>query len=125
MKESLNSLQFQFTENVGELIRHAKNKGYDLTFGDTYAKTGHKENSLHYKRLAVDFNLFKDGKYSKMTLDHITLGFFWEKLHQLNRWGGRYGDGNHYEMCDFEWRTAADYNKGLISSTFSPEINNA
>ena len=81
---------------VSRLIRFAYNMGYELTFGDAYAKTGHMENSLHYKRLAVDFNLFKDGRYLTRTEDHAPLGEYWEAIG--GTWGGRFNDGNHYSL---------------------------
>jgi hypothetical protein len=61
------------------------------------------EKSLHTVRLAVDINLFRDGKYLRKTADHELLGEFWESLSgeyegsNLNFcWGGRFNDGNHY-----------------------------
>ena len=81
---------------VSRLIRFAYNMGYELTFGDAYATTGHMENSLHYKRLAVDFNLFKDGRYLTRTEDHAPLGEYWEAIG--GTWGGRFNDGNHYSL---------------------------
>ena len=47
-------------------------------------------------RLAVDFNLFKDGKFLQSTDDHKELGEFWEALG--GTWGGRFDDGNHYSL---------------------------
>lgn len=55
-------------------------------------------NSLHTDRLAIDFNLFRNGVWLKTTEDHLPLGQFWEKLHPLCCWGGRFGDGNHYSI---------------------------
>lgn len=82
--------------------------GYELTFGETYrtpeqailnAKKGiGVKNSVHTERLAVDFNLFKDGRYLAHTEEHRPLGEFWKSLHHDNRWGGDFKnpDGNHY-----------------------------
>ena len=81
---------------VGLFIAKAYEMGYELTFGDAFATTGHKVNSNHYIRLAVDFNLFKDGKYLDKTDDHLPLGEYWESIG--GSWGGRYGDGNHYSL---------------------------
>jgi len=62
----LSEKQQQFTRMVADLILFAYEHGYGLTFGDAYrspkVEYGHK-NSLHRKRLAIDLNLFKDGKY--------------------------------------------------------------
>ena len=79
---------------LGLLIVHAYKKGYELTGGDLHATSGHKPGSFHYKRLAIDLNLFKDGIYLKKTDDHKELGEYWESLG--GTWGGRFRDGNHY-----------------------------
>lgn len=91
---SLSKKQIQFTYAVSQLIQFAYMNGYGLTFGDAYATGGHKPGSFHYKRLAIDFNLFKDGDYLTETKDHEPLGKFWESLG--GTWGGRFNDGNHY-----------------------------
>lgn len=54
--------------------------------------------SVHQLSLAVDINLFKDGVYLESTEDHRVFGEWWEKQHELARWGGRWGDGNHYSF---------------------------
>lgn len=92
---SLGDQQRQFTYAVSQLIQFAYFNGYGLTFGDAYATTGHKKDSFHYKRLAIDLNLFDSkGKYLTETKDHEPLGLFWESLG--GTWGGRFNDGNHY-----------------------------
>lgn len=92
--------QGQFTYAVSQLIQFAYSRGYYLTFGDAYAKTGHKDGSFHYQRLAVDFNLFdaKTGQYLSETSHHEPLGIFWESIG--GTWGGRFKnkDGNHYSF---------------------------
>ncbi|MFX0194558.1 MAG: M15 family metallopeptidase [Candidatus Hodarchaeota archaeon] len=94
----LNELQFRFAYLVSLLIQYVYAKGYTLTFGDAYATDGHKMYSFHYKRLAIDLNLFKDGSYLAETKDHRFLGEFWESLDPKCTWGGRFShkDGNHY-----------------------------
>ena len=95
---TLRQKQSKFVRMVALLIQFAYEQGYELTWGDAMAKTGHMPNSLHYVGLAVDLNLFKDGKYLDKTEDHKPLGEFWESLHKNNRWGGRFKDGNHYSI---------------------------
>lgn len=92
--------QNEFVKAVALLILYVYEKGYKLSFGDALAKTGHKENSLHYAGLAIDLNLFKGDTYLTRTEDHEELGKFWESLHPNCRWGGNFSrrDGNHYEM---------------------------
>ena len=94
--ESLRQLQSRFVRLVSLLIIFADDQGYELTFGDAYAKTGHMSNSLHYSRLAIDLNLFKGNKYLTKTEDHKILGEYWESIG--GSWGGRFGDGNHYSL---------------------------
>lgn len=106
----LSTKQAIFTANIASLIVFACSKGYKLTFGEAwrpretaelYAREGRGiASSLHCSRLAVDFNLFKNGRYLTSTEDHRPLGDYWKTLHPLNRWGGdfRRRDGNHYSM---------------------------
>ena len=91
---SLRTRQSEFAKALGMLIMYAYKNGYELTLGDAYATSGHIANSFHYKRLAIDLNLFKDGKYLTETEDHEPLGIYWESLG--GSWGGRFKDGNHY-----------------------------
>lgn len=125
----LRNLQSKFTHMQSLLVQYAYANGSELTDGDAYrdprlakinsglygliervtgkvewfARRGSK-NSLHCIRLARDYNLFRHGRYLSKTEDHRELGRYWESLHPLNRWGGRYGDGNHYEMLQRPWR---------------------
>ena len=91
---SLRSKQSLFALLVSVLIQKAYAMGYEITFGDAWAYDGHRQGSLHYIRLAIDLNLFRDGEYLTRTEDHQELGEYWESLG--GSWGGRFGDGNHY-----------------------------
>ena len=94
---SLNATQFRFTKMTAMLILYADLLGYELTYGDTYSKVEfgvHSYNSFHFKRLAVDFNLFISGVYQTSTEAHKKLGKFWELIG--GSWGGVWNDGNHY-----------------------------
>jgi len=104
---SLRAKQSQFVQMIGDLIDYAYREGYELTFGDAYrdprvhghigVKEGYgRRDSLHKERLAIDLNLFKDGKYLTGTEDHRPLGEFWEKMG--GSWGGKFNDGNHYSL---------------------------
>lgn len=105
---TLRQKQSLFVRLVGELIFHAIEEGYELTFGEAYrspeeaarlAKLGKGiKNSLHTSKLAIDLNLFKDGIYLSSTESHKPLGEWWESQHELCRWGGRFNDGNHYSL---------------------------
>lgn len=98
MPRSLRQMQSEFVRMVGKLIQFATDNGYELTFGDAFAKTGHSKDSFHYKRLAIDLNLFKDGKYLTETEDHRPLGEYWQSID--GTWGGEFKkkDGNHYSF---------------------------
>ena len=95
---SLRKSQSKFVEMVALLIIYANSKCYEITFGDAFATTGHSDNSFHYKRLAIDLNLFLNDKYLTSTDDHKILGEFWESIG--GTWGGRFKnpDGNHYSF---------------------------
>jgi len=91
---SLRQHQSEFAKKVPLLILYAYSLGYEVTIGDVWAKDGHRRGSFHYKKLAIDLNLFKNGKYLRKTSDHKPLGLFWESIG--GSWGGRWKDGNHY-----------------------------
>ena len=103
---TLGEKQRKFTRMIADLIIWAYDNGYELTFAEAYrtpeqaalnAKAGKGiSTSLHLDRLAVDFNLFKDGAYLTATDDHKPLGEFWESIG--GSWGGRFNDGNHYSL---------------------------
>jgi len=91
---TLRQRQSEFVRMVGLLIQYATQQGYEITFGDAWASAGHKDNSFHYKRLAIDLNLFKNGRYLTSTKSHEPLGQFWISIG--GSWGGAWDDGNHY-----------------------------
>ena len=104
---TLGQKQRLFTKMVASLIGWAYAQGYELTFGDAYrdprvfGPTGKKlgygrKSSNHKVRLAIDLNLFKDGRYLTKTEDHTPLGEYWESIG--GSWGGRFNDGNHYSI---------------------------
>lgn len=105
---TLREKQSLFAMLVAQLLLEAHHRGYQVTFGEAYrspeeaarlAKLGKGIlASLHIQRLAIDLNLFKDGKYLTSTEAHRPLGEWWEALHELCRWGGRFKDGNHYSL---------------------------
>jgi hypothetical protein len=86
----------------GLLIQFATANGFELTWGDAARmdRKGHMDGSLHYSRLAVDVNLFIQGKWIEDGSHPAwkQLGEFWEKLHPLCAWGGRFQDANHFSI---------------------------
>lgn len=106
---TLRQKQSLFVELVAELIKYATRQGYSLTFGEAWRSPEEADrlyklgrgikSSLHTSRLAIDFNLFDmDGRWLTTTKAHEFLGLYWESLHPLCRWGGHFGDGNHYSL---------------------------
>ena len=106
---TLGDKQRLFTRLIADLLEFAHSRGYEITFGDAFRDSrlhgavgekkgyGHK-NSNHKNKLAIDLNLFLNGKYLTADKDHEPLGLYWESLHPLCRWGGRFKDGNHYSL---------------------------
>lgn len=106
---SLREQQTKFAWMVARLITKAFEMGYEITLGDAYrdprlhGQMGEKKgygapNSYHKLRLAIDINLFKDGKFLPDTEAHKELGEWWESIG--GTWGGRFStpDGNHYSL---------------------------
>ena len=99
---SLRKKQSKFCKMVALLILHSEQLGYEVTFGRAYSSPeankadGGIDGSLHTQRLAIDLNLFKNGKYLTSTIDHEPLGVYWEAIG--GSWGGRFNDGNHYSL---------------------------
>ena len=101
----LSDIQQEFTAAIGELIHFAYQNGYGLTFGTAYrdpkmnaAVGGHKR-SLHLSRLAVDFNVFKDGEYLQgeaAEKAHNELHDFWDTIGGAGRIPR---DLNHYSFA--------------------------
>lgn len=109
MKETLRQKQSRFLKMTVQLMDYAHSLGYELTYGDAYrdprvhGQVGEEKgygsaNSLHKSRLAIDYNLFKNGRYLRSTKSHKPLGEYWESIG--GSWGGRFsgGDGNHYSL---------------------------
>lgn len=109
---TLRQKQSRFTVLAARLILEAQRRGYETTFGETYrspeeaarlAKKGGRaiKNSLHTLKLAIDLNLFKDGRYLSSTEAHRALGEWWEQQSDGEItccWGGHFDDGNHYSV---------------------------
>ena len=108
---TLGQKQELFSRLIVKLMQFAFDNGYEIRCGDFFRdervhgepgtkKDGsysHKD-STHKFKLAGDLNLFKDGKFLTDDKDHEPLGLYWESLHPLCRWGGRFNDGNHYSL---------------------------
>lgn len=106
---NLGDKQRLFARLIAELIIKAYEMGYQVTLGEAY-RTPYQakqyaeqgigiENSLHTQKLALDINLFKNGKYLNRNQDYEPIGEVWESMSGAGYelcWGGRFGDGNHF-----------------------------
>ena len=105
---TLGDKQRLFGKLLGNLLVHIYSQGYEVSVdwcyrppevAAYYASIGVGiRNSLHTLKLAADLNLFKDEVWLRSTDDHKPIGEWWEAQHELCRWGGRFGDGNHYSL---------------------------
>ena len=108
---TLGQKQRLFASLTPRLFDFILDNGYEFTYGDAYRdprvhgeygekKSYSSDDSNHKLRLAIDLNLFKDGKYLTETEDHRPIGEYWKSLHPLCEWGGDKdrNDGNHYSF---------------------------
>lgn len=90
-----------FAQQVGLWLAYVYNQKYSITFGETYRTPEQAElnakkgigikDSLHCKRLALDFNLFDpNGNLVSDFKEYEKFGAYWESLDKVNRWGGRW-----------------------------------
>jgi len=112
------STQSEFLSDVASLIQKANELGFEVTGGELlrtkeqqeiYVNTDKSKtmNSNHLKKLAIDLNFFKDGRWinglSKEECKKIlqSIGDFWESLRPgKNSWGGNWKsffDAPHFE----------------------------
>lgn len=100
-----------FAKRIAYLIEALCERGYEVTLGEAYrppemAEIYAKEhkgilNSLHCSRLAMDLNIFKDGRLLQTVDELEDVGELWEKSLE-GSWGGRFmpPDADHFS---FEW----------------------
>lgn len=110
----LGDLQRTFADTMTDFLAWIKaqvdeqgRRTYLYSFEDFKAHDGHMASSCHYIKLAADINLFEDldhdneiegDEYMANTEAHRPLGEKWKTMHPLARWGGDWGDGNHYSF---------------------------
>ena len=105
---TLREKQSLFARLLARLLLKMELENYEYTLGEVQrpqdAVWGHPD-SNHKRRLAADIHLFvdEDGDgdldYQDKTENHEQFGIWWEQQHELCRWGGRFGDGNHYSLA--------------------------
>lgn len=109
-ESELGKRQELFAFLVAKLLHTAYEMGFKVRLGETlrtdeqqeiYLRTGFSRasRSLHQDKLAIDLNLMKGSRLVTQSEEHLPLGEWWERLHPLCRWGGRFNDGNHYSIA--------------------------
>lgn len=105
----LSDHQAYFTADAARLIMFANSQpGFRVRLREVtrpdllqrlYVKLGKSwtQASWHLESLALDLLLDIDRQYQRDSETYRILGVFWEALSPYNRWGGRFGDGNHFE----------------------------
>ena len=99
--------QVIFTENMAKLVLFIRSQGYWVRFDEFYrpeqmakiyaAQGKGIKDSLHTLHDAGDLTIYtKDGVPLTKTEEYKFAGDYWESLDPLNRWGGRFSDGNHF-----------------------------
>lgn len=105
-----------FAAKAAQLIQEAMRLGYRVTLGEAWRSPQEAERlaalgkgiktSLHIQRLAIDLNLFRDGKWLSRTEHYRPLGEWWERQSEAGidcAWGGRFTerpDGGHFSIRD-------------------------
>lgn len=56
------------------------------------------ENTVHGVGLAQDIILRRNGRPLWAREHYVSLGLYWESLHELCRWGGRHRDPGHFSF---------------------------
>lgn len=91
----INAMGSSGRANLAALLRM---DGYHVLADKIANNTGSGiRGSLHEIGLAVDMNLFRDGKFLSSTEDHRPIGEKWKSMG--GTWGGDFNDGNHYSLA--------------------------
>lgn len=107
---SLRSKQHIFLLNTAKLIFWLNENGYETTAGELY-RTQEQQDiyyknrlskvkfSKHQERLAIDLNIFKNGKLLTDKPQYLPIHMYWISLHNANTSGYLWGwDFGHFEM---------------------------
>ncbi len=108
---TLHDAQALHVQLVAKLIGYVYSiEGLSLTWGETYrtpqqaalnaAKGIGIAHSLHTDRLAVDFQLFKDGVYLTDPAAYKFMGDYWKTLDPSCCWGGDFLDSAGHPKPD-------------------------
>jgi hypothetical protein len=92
---TLGQAQEFFAEILGKLLVWAHDQGIHIRIGDVFAKTGHKEGSNHYLKLAADLYVYKLGATIQDEEAHKRMHDCWDALGGAPRIKE---DMNHYSI---------------------------
>lgn len=107
---TLHDAQALHVRLTAKLITFAFASGFTLTWGETFRTAAQAAlnaangsgiaASLHCQRLAVDFQLFKDGVYLTDPAGYKLMGDYWKSLDPSCCWGGDFTtrDYDHYSI---------------------------
>ena len=94
---NLGQRQEFFAEQFGKLLVWSHEQGYLIRIGDVFAKTGHRDGSNHYLKLAGDLYVYKPGSTEQDMDAHKRMHDCWDTLGGAPRIEH---DMNHYAV---EW----------------------
>jgi hypothetical protein len=92
---TLGQTQEEFARILGKLIVWAYEQNYKIRMGDVFAKTGHKEGSNHYLKLAADLYVYQPGSEEQDMEAHKRMHDCWDTLGGAPRIEK---DMNHYSV---------------------------
>ena len=107
---SLGGKQRLFTRLLGQLLTCIYDLGYEASIREVQRTPAQAAlnaangtgiaNSLHLDSLAADIMIFKGNQLLTKSEDYEPFGVYWESLHPLCAWGGRFKkpDGNHFSV---------------------------
>ena len=91
----LGNRQEEFASILGDLLVWSRDQGYKIRIGDVFAKTGHKDGSNHYLKLAADLFVYKPGSDKQDMEAHGRMHDCWDTLGGAPRIEK---DMNHYSV---------------------------
>ena len=111
---TLREKQSLFASYLTTLLVWLREHDYELSFDEAYRPPELAEqycqhgkgslHSLHCCKLAMDLNVFTDGKLLQTKADWLPIGNYWKSLDPECRWGGDFtgktaGDFRHFSLA--------------------------
>ncbi len=108
MKSAYSQRQALFAQKLGEFLTWLFANGFEVTLGGAYDKEGeggHKPNSVHSDRMAIDLNIYlaglwMDGNGDWQAPHWQKIGAQWKSNGDIFKWGGDFKikDFNHFSV---------------------------